>query len=133
RGGEVTSIDEDGAPRNFYRTVLRLVSPDLDPIQAQLEQVGPGRYAGTIRAEDQGAYLVRVAQTAEALPAASRTLGIVNPAAAEYRRLGIDADALGALAEATGGRELSGADPAAFWTHDLVAEASPTPLWPLLL
>ena len=62
---EVTSFDDDGAPRNFYRTVLRLVSPDLEPIQAELEQVGPGRYAGTVRADDPGAYLVRVAQTYE--------------------------------------------------------------------
>ncbi len=132
-GVAVTSIDEDGAPRNFYRTVLRLVSPDLEPIQAQLEQVGPGQYAGTIRADRQGAYLVRVAQTADGQEAASRTVGLVNPAAAEYRRLGVDADALGGLAETTGGRELSGGDPEAFWSHDLRAEASPTPLWPFLL
>ena len=62
-----------------------------------LEQVGPGRYAGTVRADQQGAYLVRVAQTFEdesGTDAASRTLGIVSPAAEEYRRLGIDADAL---------------------------------------
>ena len=101
---EVTSFDDEAAPRNFYRTVLRLVSPDLEPTQTVLEQVGPGRYAGTVRADEPGAYLVRVAQTFEdesGTDAASRTLGIVSPAAEEYRRLGIDADALATYA---GGR-----------------------------
>ena len=39
---EVTSFDDEVGPRNFYRTVLRLVSPDLEPTQTVLEQVGPG-------------------------------------------------------------------------------------------
>ena len=98
---EVTSFDDEAGPRNFYRTVLRLVSPDLEPTQTLLEQVGPGRYAGTVRADQQGAYLVRVAQTFEdesGTDAASRTLGIVSPAAEEFRRLGIDADALATYA-----------------------------------
>ena len=136
---EVTSFDDEGGPRNFYRSILRLVSPDLEPTQTVLEQVGPGRYAGTVRAEDPGAYLVRVAQTfegEEGTDAASRTLGIVSPAAEEYRRLGVDADALASYAAAGGGRELplagenSGAD---VWRHDISASAFPTPIWPWLL
>ena len=136
---EVTSFDEESGPRNFYRTVLRLVSPDLEPTQTVLDQVGPGRYAGTVRAEDQGAYLVRVAQTFEdenGTDAASRTLGIVSPAAEEYRRLGVDADALGAYATAGGGLELAAEDeeaPTAVWRHDIEASAFPTPIWPWLL
>ena len=136
---EVTSFDDEAGPRNFYRTVLRLVSPDLEPTQTLLEQVGPGRYAGTVRADQQGAYLVRVAQTFEdesGTDAASRTLGIVSPAAEEYRRLGIDADALATYAAAGGGRELALADeeaPTAVWTHDIEASAFPTPIWPWLL
>jgi uncharacterized membrane protein len=136
---EVTSIDGDGAPRNFYRTVLRLVSPELDPTQAVLEQVGPGRYAGRIRAEDPGAYLVRVAQTFEdesGTDAASRTLGLVSPAAEEYRRLGVDADALARYAQAGGGMSLDPAEETsaeAIWRHDIEASAFPTPIWPWLL
>jgi uncharacterized membrane protein len=136
---EVTSFDDDGAPRNFYRTQLRLVSPDLEPTQADLEQVGPGRYAGTIRADEPGAYLVRVAQTysdESGTDAATRTLGIVSPAAEEYRRLGVDTDALAGFAAAGGGRQLAldadepGAD---VWLHDIPASAFPTPIWPFLL
>ena len=100
---EVTSFDDEGGPRNFYRTVMRLISPDLEPTEAVLEQVGPGRYAGTVHAEDAGAYLVRVAQTLdspEGTDSASRTLGIVSPTADEFRRLGIDTDALAAYAAA---------------------------------
>jgi uncharacterized membrane protein len=136
---EVTSVDADGAPRNFYRTILRLVSPELEPTQAVLEQVGPGRYAGTVRAEDQGAYLVRVAQTFEdesGTDAASRTLGLVSPAADEYRRLGVDADALAGYARAGGGISLDPSDDAtaeAVWRHDIEAGAFPTPIWPWLL
>ncbi len=136
---EVTSFDDEAGPRNFYRTVLRLVSPDLEPTQTLLDQVGPGRYAGTVKADQQGAYLVRVAQTFEdesGTDAASRTLGIVSPAAEEYRRLGIDADALAAYAAAGGGRELALVDedaPTAVWTHDIEASAFPTPIWPWLL
>ncbi len=136
---EVTSFDDDGAPRNFYRTVLRLVAPDLEPLQAELTQVGPGRYAGRVRAADPGAYLVRVAQTyedEERTDAASRTLGIVSPAAAEYRRLGVDTEPLAGFATAGGGRELPLAadEPGAeVWRHDLAASAFPTPIWPWLL
>jgi uncharacterized membrane protein len=136
---EVTSVDDEGAPRNFYRTVVRLVAPDLEPTQTVLEQVGPGRYAGSVHADDPGAYLVRVAQTfedADGTDAASRTLGLVSPAADEYRLLGVDADALGSFASAGRGRELPVAaeDGAAdVWQHDIEASAFPTPIWPWLL
>jgi hypothetical protein len=103
------------------------------------EQVGPGRYAGSIRAEDPGAYLVRIAQTFESpgfTDAASRTLGVVSPAAEEYRRLGVDPEALAAYASAGGGRQLVLADEEsgeAVWAHDIAAGAFPTPIWPWLL
>ena len=136
---EVTSFDEDAGPRNFYRTVLRLVSPDLEPTQTVLEQVGPGRYAGSVSAGDPGAYLVRVAQTlegADGTDAASRTLGVVSLAAEEFRRLGVDADALAQYAGVGGGRELALTDEdagKAVWSHDIAAAAFPTPIWPWLL
>jgi hypothetical protein len=137
---EVTSVDDEAGPRNFYRTILRLVSPDLEPTQTVLEQVGPGRYAGTVRADEPGAYLVRVAQTFEdssGTDAASRTLGVVSPAAEEYRRLGVDADALRAYASAGRGRELplepeDGPTPSP-WDRGIEASAFPTPIWPWLL
>jgi len=132
---EVTSLDDNGAPRNFYRTMLRLVGPNLDPTQTALEQVGPGRYAGTIRADEPGAYLVRVAQQRDGAEPASRTLGIVSPAAEEFRRLGVDGEALAGYAQVGNGRKLA-LDPvsvSAVWSHDIPADAFPTPVWPWLL
>ncbi|MEX2135375.1 MAG: VWA domain-containing protein [Chloroflexota bacterium] len=135
---EVTSLDDDGAPRNFYRTVLRMVAPDLAPLQSTLTQVGPGRYAGTVRADQPGAYLVRVAQTRDGADSANRTLGVVSPAAEEFRRLGVDSEALGRYAGAGQGRQiqLDPSDPEIVrqvWTHDIAAAAFPTPIWPWLL
>jgi hypothetical protein len=134
---EVTSLDEDAAPRNFYRTVVRLVGPQLEPLQAALEQVGPGRYAGTLRADEPGAYLARVAQTRDGADSASRTLGIVSPAAEEFRRLGVDEEALAGYARAGRGRSLEideeGEAAASVWAHDIEAASFPTPIWPFLL
>lgn len=135
---EVTSLDDDGTPRNFYRTVLRMVAPDLDPVQSVLTQIGPGRYAGTVRADEPGAYLVRVAQTRDGADSANRTLGVVSPAAEEFRRLGVDADALARDAAAGQGRQIQ-LDPTnpevvrQVWSHDIHAAAFPTPIWPWLL
>ncbi|MGZ8476046.1 MAG: hypothetical protein ACXWWQ_07510, partial [Candidatus Limnocylindria bacterium] len=73
---------------------------------------------------------------AEGTDAASRTLGIVSPAAAEYRRLGIDADALAGFADTGLGRVLPLDDEEAVrdvWRHDIEASAFPTPIWPWLL
>ena len=135
---EVTSLTDDGTPRNFYRTVLRLVAPDLEPLQSVLTQVGPGRYAGTVRADQPGAYLVRVAQTRDGADSANRTLGVVSPAAEEFRRLGVDAEALGRFAADGQGRQIQ-LDPTdtqlvrQVWSHDIRAAAFPTPIWPWLL
>ncbi|MEP6807304.1 MAG: VWA domain-containing protein [Chloroflexota bacterium] len=135
---EVTSLDDDGTPRNFYRTVLRLVAPDLQPLQSVLTQVGPGRYAGTVPADQPGAYLVRVAQTREGAASANRTLGVVSPAAEEFRRLGVDSEALARFAADGEGRQIQ-LDPAnpdlvkQVWSHDIAAAAFPTPIWPWLL
>ena len=130
---DVDSLDDEGAPRNFYRTVIRVVGPQLDPQQATLEQTGPGRYSGTIRADDPGAYLVRIAQTREGSDSATRTLGLVNPTAQEFRQLGVDQEALEELARMGGGRTLTDVEPEAIWTHDIAAAAFPTPIWPWLL
>jgi uncharacterized membrane protein len=134
---DVSSLDDDGAPRNFYRTVVRLVGPALEPLQVALEQTGPGRYAGSVRADEPGAYLVRVAQTRDGAEPASRTMGIVSPAAEEFRRLGVDLEALAGYAGLGGGRELvideDNEAAATVWRHDIQAAAFPTPVWPLLL
>src|SRR5207247_9250168 len=118
---------------NFFQTVVRLVAPDLTPLQTTLQQIGPGQYAGSLRADQQGAYLVRVAQTRPGASSASPTLGLASPAAEESRSLGLDRHALAGYARAGSGRQLSTQSLADVWRHDIRADAFPTPIWPWLL
>jgi hypothetical protein len=78
-----------------------------------------------------------VAQTRDGADSASRTLGIVSPAAEEFRRLGVDEEALAGYARAGRGRSLEideeGEAAASVWAHDIEAVAFPTPVWPFLL
>ncbi len=127
----VESTGEDGSPRDFYDTLATVVGPDLTPRQVDLVQTAPGVYEAPLGELDPGGYLVRVTQTRAGSTALGRTLGLVAPTAAEYRRLGANEPLLAALRSATGGTEL--AAPADAWRHDLRLTTSSTELWPLLL
>jgi Ca-activated chloride channel homolog len=134
-GGEtrlhVESVDTDGSPRDFYSTMATVVGPDLEPHQVTLDQVAPGVYEQDLGEIDSGAYAVRITQTRAGAPALGRTVGLVEPVAAEYRLLGVNLPFLAALRGATGGREIElPTDP---WIHDLQATSSFTELWPWLL
>jgi hypothetical protein len=127
----IQSVESDGSPRDFYKTIAVLVGPDLTPHEVGLDQVAPGVYETDLGQIDSGAYAVRVTQTRPGAAALGRTVGLVEPVAAEYRLLGINRALLATLRAATGGREVVlPADP---WTHDLRATASFTELWPWLL
>jgi uncharacterized membrane protein len=134
-GGEtrlhVESVDTDGSPRDFYQTMATVVGPDLEPHQVTLDQIAPGVYEKDLGEIDSGAYAVRITQTRAGAPALGRTVGLVEPVAAEYRLLGVNLPFLAALRGATGGREVElPADP---WIHDLQTTSSFTELWPWLL
>ncbi len=127
----VESVESDGSPRDFYRTIATIVGPTLDPIDAVLDQVAPGVYEIDLGEIESGAYAVRITQTRPGSPALGRTVGLVEPVAAEYRLLGVNAPLLAALRSATGGREIVlPTDP---WRHDLRTTSSFTELWPWLL
>jgi len=127
----VESVEEDGSPRNFYRTTAVVVGPDLEPREIELDQVAPGVYESELGEIESGAYAVRVTQTRPGDPALGRTVGLVAPVAMEYRLLGANEAFLATLRAATGGRAiLNAAEP---WTHDLETTASYTELWPWLL
>jgi uncharacterized membrane protein/Mg-chelatase subunit ChlD len=127
----VESEESDGSPRDFYRTMAVVVGPDLTPHEVSLDQVAPGVYETDLGEIDSGAYAVRISQMRSGSPALGRTVGLVEPVAAEYRLLGVNQPFLGALRAATGGREIALAtDP---WRHDLRTTSSFTELWPWLL
>src|SRR6185437_7150231 len=127
----VESVDTDGSPRDFYRTMAVVVGPDLAPHEVSLDQVAPGVYETDLGEIKSGAYAVRISQMRPGAPALGRTVGLVEPVAAEYRLLGVNKPFLTALRAATGGTEIVlPADP---WRHDLKATSSFTELWPWLL
>ena len=135
RGGRtylrVESVEDDGSARDFYRTQVALIGPDLAPATVDLSQVAPGVYEAPVAALDSGAYAVRVTQTKAGSPSLGRTLGLVAPTPAEYRLLGANEPLLAAMRNATGGRALEA--PAEAWVHDLQATSRFTELWPWLL
>jgi uncharacterized membrane protein len=127
----VQSVESDGSPRDFYSTMAVVVGPDLEPHEISLDQVAPGVYEKDLGEIDSGAYAVRITQTRAGTQSLGRTVGLVEPVAAEYRLLGVNEALLSSLRAATGGHEI--ALPVDPWKHDLKATASFTELWPWLL
>jgi len=127
----VQSVEPDGSPRDFYKTMATIVGPDLTSSAVSLDQVAPGVYETDLGQIDSGAYAVRITQTRPGDAALGRTVGLVEPVAAEYRLLGINESLLATLRAATGGSEvLLPTDP---WKHDLRSTSTFTELWPWLL
>ena len=127
----VTSVESDGTPRDFYETAVTVVDPELGQQVVSLEQVAPGVYEAPMGTLKPGAYALRVLQKRAGVADLGRTLGLVAPAPAEYRLLGVNEALLTTLRSATGGRAIE--TPAEVWTHDLRSTAFATDLWPLLL
>jgi Ca-activated chloride channel family protein len=127
----VESHQEDGSPRDLYRTMAVVVGPDAASVAVQLDQTAPGVYAADLGPIDPGAYAVRITQTKPGESALGRTVGLVEPVAAEYRLLGVNQALLATLRAATGGAAI--VLPAEAWTHDLRTTTSFTELWPWLL
>ena len=127
----VESVEADGSPRDFYNTLAAITGPDFNTAQVRLDQVAPGVYEANLGEIDSGAYAVRVTQMRPGSPALGRTVGLVEPVAAEYRLLGVNEALLSSLRGSTGGRAIElPTDP---WTHDLRVTSSFTELWPWLL
>ena len=127
----VESVEADGSPRDFYNTLASITGPDFTTAQVRLDQVAPGVYEANLGEIESGAYAVRVTQMRAGAPALGRTIGLVEPVAAEYRLLGVNVPLLAALRGATGGTEI--ALPTDPWRHDLTLTSSFTELWPWLL
>ena len=127
----VQSVEADGSPRDFYNTLASITGPDFRTAQVALDQIAPGVYEANLGEIDSGAYAVRITQMRSGAAALGRTVGLVEPVAAEYRILGVNLPLLAAIRGATGGTEVTlPTDP---WVHDLKATSSFTELWPWLL
>src|SRR4029079_11641173 len=127
----VERVETDGSPRDFYRTMAVVVGPDLAPHEWSLDESAPGGYETDLGESESGGYAVRSSQMRPGAAALGRTVGLVEPVAAEYRLLGVNQPLLAAIRAATGGTEI--ALPADPWRHDLKLTSSFTELWPWLL
>jgi hypothetical protein len=134
---QVDSTDPSGAARNDLPTSAQVIGPDGSTTDAPLAQTAPGRYEGTVRTAEPGAYQVQVTQVAtDGSTLAQQTLGLVVPYSTEYRLDGAGDTGRQLLAEvaaASGGRVLAADSPAAAFAGGLLSRPQRIPLWPLLL
>jgi Ca-activated chloride channel homolog len=128
---QLEAQDGDGRPRNYLNVNARLIHPDLGTSDIPLQQVGPGRYQATTRANDPGTYMVTLTATQDEIPQGQMTLGLVVPYSPEYRASGINIGLLDELARVTGGGPLL--EPAQAFLHNLPAADSAREIWRTLL
>jgi len=119
--------DKDGRPLNYLDAQARLITPDLETVEARLIQVGPGQYEATVRADQPGTYLVQLGVQNKG----QMTLGMVVPYSPEYRAGGTNRGLLDELARLTGGGPL--AEPVQAFLHNLPAQSSAREIWRGLL
>jgi uncharacterized membrane protein len=134
----VDAISETGAYLNGLAMQASVVDPAGQAQTVTLQQVAPGRYAGSFAPTTEGAYLIRVAgsepgQAAGAEAAVAQTAGWVLSYSPEYQTLSADPNFLARVAALTGGFVM-GEDLSVIFRHDLPAPARATrPAWPALL
>jgi len=106
----VEALDAAGERMNFARFQGRAVGPDGESQAIDLRQTGPGRYEGTLRADDPGAYVLNVGYRAPrsdgSVERGSVRAAVVRAAADEHRSLRSNEALLREVAEITSGRIL---------------------------
>ncbi len=136
---EIEAMDQDAAFLNFLETRAVVLRPDNTADPLPLQQVGPGRYRGTFRTEEAGAYLVNVNYKTpgadDAKGQGNLQAAVTVPYSREFRDVTHNAALMRQLAEMTGGRVLSGTDPSMvdlFYRGDLIVPRSAKHIWDLL-
>ncbi len=99
-----------------------------------MEQIAPGRYAGTFPAEEIGAYYFSVYGNSSATAETPQTFGFGIPYTEEFNRTAVNEDLLEDLASTTKGRVLSiDQIPADLFKDQSDSKQSETPVWPYLM
>ncbi len=134
----VDARDGDGALLNELALAAVIVDPEGVTSELPLSQIAPGRYEASFLPSAEGAYLIRIASEVDGEgQGVGQTGGWVLGYSPEYRSLEGDDQLLNAMAELTGGRDLSThfeqRDFQTVLTHDLPAATSSRPIWPWLL
>ena len=108
-------LDAGGALVNGARLSARVVGPDGRAVAVELEQEGPGRYAGEVEAAREGPYLAAVMRdgggtSREGVAREAATVAALVPYADEFRGLSRAPDALERLVATGRVRKLESAD-----------------------
>ncbi|MEK7366406.1 MAG: VWA domain-containing protein, partial [candidate division NC10 bacterium] len=88
---------------NFIEAEAGIIGPDGGRTVIPLTQVAPGQYEGSFAAEEQGAYLIGVAQRRQGTMIGSEIGSLVLPYSPEHRSTGVNHALLARLASLTGG------------------------------
>ncbi len=131
----VDALSAGGVRLNGLEMEVRLVGPDGTAEAVSMQQVAPGRYRGSFRPGEEGAYLIRVAGSGEGAQVAQTTGWVLNYSP-EYKFADPDHVQRGhleleRLAQLTGGKVLQ--EPWESLAHDLEAGRVRRPIWPGLL
>lgn len=133
----VEAFDTQGERMSFARFRGRLARPDGSGEDVVLQQVGPGRFQAVVPTELSGSYVLSLRYSGSDPTAAGGVIegavqaAISRPFADEYRALTDNRALLRQVAEATGGRVLSG-DPNTdrLWDKEgIELPVATTPIW----
>jgi uncharacterized membrane protein len=119
---------------NYLELNTNVLLPSGKDQTFAMEQIAPGRYAGTFPAEEIGAYFFSVYSNSTDYTATPRTFGFGIPYTEEFNSTAVNEDLLEDLASTTKGRVLSIDDiPADLFKDKSDSKQSETPIWPYLI
>ena len=119
---------------NYLKLHTRVLLPSGKDHTFAMEQIAPGRYAGTFPAEEIGAYYFSVYSNSGNLAVAPRTFGLGIAYTEEFNATAVNEDLLEALASTTKGRLLSiDHIPPDLFKNQSDSKQSETPIWPYLI
>lgn len=134
------TVNARGSNNSFLNNMAmeaNVVAPDGTITNLSLSQAAPGQYTGVFTPETEGAYLIRIAGSTpdnEEETVVAQTSGWVLGYSPEYRQFEANPFLLAAVAELTGGRDLTEeiAATTAVFAHTLPSQAATRPIWPWL-
>jgi uncharacterized membrane protein len=119
---------------NFLELNTNVLLPSGKDQAFAMEQIAPGRYAGTFPAEEIGAYYFSVYSNSGDDAATAQTFGFGIPYTEEFTSTAVNEDLLKVLAATTKGRVLSIDNiPADLFKDQSDSKQSETPIWPYLI
>lgn len=123
----VDAFDLNGDFRNFLKGSARVVAPDLTVHEVALRQVGPGRYEGALKVDQDGSWLAGISMKEGTRIVGQTVSEAVQPYSPEYRVQAGGAGHLTELGRLGGGGVLT--EPKQVFERPQQARLVPQPLW----